>query len=36
MKTVQYREALREAMSEEMRADQKVFLLGEEVAQYNH
>lgn len=35
MKTVQYREALREAMSEEMRADKSVFLLGEEVAEYN-
>ena len=30
-----YREALCEAMSEEMRTDKKVFLLGEEVAQYN-
>lgn len=29
------REALREAMSEEMRRDEKVFLLGEEVAEYN-
>jgi len=28
------REALRDAMSEEMRADEDVFLLGEEVAQY--
>tara|TARA_B100000767_G_scaffold183384_1_gene171179 strand:- start:250 stop:1227 length:978 start_codon:yes stop_codon:yes gene_type:complete len=35
MKTLQYREALREAMSEEMRKDNKVFLLGEEVAEYN-
>lgn len=35
MKTVQFREALREAMSEEMRRDEKVFLMGEEVAQYN-
>ncbi|MEZ4921568.1 MAG: pyruvate dehydrogenase complex E1 component subunit beta [Crocinitomicaceae bacterium] len=35
MKTVQYREALREAMSEEMRADKRVYLLGEEVAEYN-
>jgi len=32
---IQYREALREAMSEEMRKDKRVFLLGEEVAQYN-
>ena len=35
MKTVQYREALREAMVEEMRKDQNVFLIGEEVAEYN-
>ena len=35
MKTVQYREALKEAMVEEMRKDQNVFLMGEEVAEYN-
>jgi len=35
MKTVQFREALCEAMSEEMRRDQGVFLMGEEVAEYN-
>lgn len=35
MKTLQFREALREAMSEEMRRDPSVFLLGEEVAEYN-
>ncbi|MBB78978.1 MAG: pyruvate dehydrogenase complex E1 component subunit beta [Crocinitomicaceae bacterium] len=35
MKTVQFREALREAMTEEMRLDESVFLLGEEVAEYN-
>jgi pyruvate dehydrogenase E1 component beta subunit len=35
MKTVQFREALREAMSEEMRRDHSVFLMGEEVAEYN-
>ncbi len=35
MKTVQFREAIAEAMSEEMRRDQSVFLMGEEVAQYN-
>lgn len=35
MKTIQFREALREAMSEEMRIDPSVFLLGEEVAEYN-
>jgi len=32
---IEFRDALCEAMSEEMRADKKVFLLGEEVAQYN-
>ena len=32
---IEYRDALNEAMSEEMRRDQRVFLLGEEVAQYN-
>jgi pyruvate dehydrogenase E1 component beta subunit len=35
MKEVQFREALREAMSEEMRRDGSVFLMGEEVAEYN-
>jgi pyruvate dehydrogenase E1 component beta subunit len=35
MRVVQYREALREAMSEEMRRDENVFLMGEEVAEYN-
>jgi pyruvate dehydrogenase E1 component beta subunit len=35
MRTIQFREALREAMSEEMRRDEKVFLMGEEVAEYN-
>ena len=35
MKTLQFREALREAMSEEMRRDDRVFLMGEEVAEYN-
>lgn len=34
-RTLQLREALREAMSEEMRRDENVFLMGEEVAQYN-
>ena len=34
-RVIQYREALREAMSEEMRRDKKVFLIGEEVAEYN-
>ena len=32
---IEYREALREAMSQEMRRDKRVFLLGEEVAEYN-
>jgi len=35
MKEIQFREALREAMSEEMRRDENVFLMGEEVAEYN-
>ncbi|MCB9245710.1 MAG: pyruvate dehydrogenase complex E1 component subunit beta [Flavobacteriales bacterium] len=35
MRTVQFREALREAMQEEMRLDERVFLMGEEVAEYN-
>lgn len=35
MREVQFREALREAMSEEMRRDENVFLIGEEVAEYN-
>lgn len=35
MREVQFREAICEAMSEEMRRDDRVFLMGEEVAQYN-
>src|SRR6056297_4321943 len=35
MRTVQFREAICEAMSEEMRKDKNVFLIGEEVAEYN-
>jgi pyruvate dehydrogenase E1 component beta subunit len=35
MRTIQYREAVCEAMTEEMRRDERVFLMGEEVAQYN-
>jgi pyruvate dehydrogenase E1 component beta subunit len=35
MKTLQFREAIAEAMSEEMRKDPTVYLLGEEVAEYN-
>ena len=31
----QFREVIRDAMTEEMRLDPKVFLMGEEVAQYN-
>lgn len=35
MRVIQFREALREAMVEEMRRDPRVFLMGEEVAEYN-
>lgn len=35
MRTIQFREAVCEAMSEEMRADKDVYLMGEEVAEYN-
>src|SRR5580704_5607544 len=35
MPTMQFREALRSAMTEEMERDDNVFLIGEEVAQYN-
>ena len=35
MRQIAFREALREAMSEEMRKDERVFLMGEEVAEYN-
>lgn len=35
MREIQMREALREAMQEEMRRDERVFLMGEEVAEYN-
>ncbi len=35
MRSIAFREALREAMNEEMRRDEKVFLMGEEVAEYN-
>jgi pyruvate dehydrogenase E1 component beta subunit len=34
-RVLQLREALNEAMSEEMRRDDRVFLMGEEVAEYN-
>ncbi|MEL6358802.1 MAG: pyruvate dehydrogenase complex E1 component subunit beta [Bacteroidota bacterium] len=35
MREIQFRQALAEAMSEEMRRDSDVFLMGEEVAEYN-
>ena len=35
MRIIQFRQAIAEAMSEEMRIDEKVFLIGEEVAEYN-
>ncbi len=34
-RTIQFREAIAEAMSEEMRRDEKIYLMGEEVAEYN-
>ena len=35
MKTLQFRQAIAEAMSEEMRKDDSIYLMGEEVAEYN-
>ncbi len=35
MKTLQFRQAIAEAMSEEMRNDESIYLMGEEVAEYN-
>ena len=35
MRTIQFREAICEAMTEEMRRDEAIFLMGEEVAEYN-
>lgn len=35
MREIQFRDAIKEAMSEEMRRDSSVFLMGEEVAEYN-
>ncbi|TAN01442.1 MAG: pyruvate dehydrogenase complex E1 component subunit beta [Chitinophagaceae bacterium] len=35
MREILFRQALREAMEEEMRRDERVFLMGEEVAEYN-
>ncbi len=34
MKEITYREALREALAEEMRRDEKVFMMGEDIANY--
>ena len=35
MKTIQFREAILQAMTEEMRRDETIYLMGEEVAEYN-
>jgi pyruvate dehydrogenase E1 component beta subunit len=35
MREIAFRDAIKEAMSEEMRRDESVFLMGEEVAEYN-
>lgn len=35
MRQIKFRDAIREAMSEEMRKDPSIFLMGEEVAEYN-
>ena len=35
MKTIQFRQAIAQAMSEEMRRDESIYLMGEEVAEYN-
>lgn len=35
MRTIQFREAICEAMTEEMRRDENIYLMGEEVAEYN-
>ena len=35
MREIRFREALREAMNEEMRANELIYLMGEEVAEYN-
>ncbi len=35
MKTIQFREAICQAMSEEMLRDESIYLMGEEVAEYN-
>ena len=35
MKIIQFREAIQQAMTEEMRRDESIYLMGEEVAEYN-
>lgn len=35
MREIQFREAIREALNEEMRRDERVFIMGEEVAEYD-
>jgi pyruvate dehydrogenase E1 component beta subunit len=35
MRQIAFREAIREALTEEMKRDERVFLMGEEVAEYN-
>ena len=35
MRQIRFREALREALEEEMRRDPNVYLMGEEVAEYD-
>jgi pyruvate/2-oxoglutarate/acetoin dehydrogenase E1 component len=34
MRTITYRDALKEALREEMRRDERVFLMGEDIAEY--
>ena len=34
MRTITYKDAVREAMCEEMRRDEKVFLMGEDIGRY--
>ncbi|MEY4892558.1 MAG: hypothetical protein RIQ34_1170, partial [Bacteroidota bacterium] len=34
-RSIAFREAIREALSEEMRRDERIFMMGEEVAEYN-
>ena len=36
MREIQFREAICEAMSEEMRRDETVYLMGEEAVSYTH